>query len=154
MPLVRDSPVAGTPNGASIYSATAPTRSATRWPAASAGTAPITGEPGVVRRPIRPTRRARPTGSTRRDSALVVIVWPGVRGRRSQKLQPRSGYLDAELSRATLRIRGQRYDQRKLHLDRTTTPIPIPARLPAHGGGPSSQGLMAKSLSAGTWPGH
>src|SRR5437899_1184553 len=26
MPLVRDSPVAGTPNGASIYSATAPTR--------------------------------------------------------------------------------------------------------------------------------
>src|SRR5215813_12169876 len=33
MPLVRDSPVAGTPNGASIYSATAPTRSATRWPA-------------------------------------------------------------------------------------------------------------------------
>ena len=32
MPLVRDSPIAGTPNEASIYSATAPTRSATRWP--------------------------------------------------------------------------------------------------------------------------
>jgi hypothetical protein len=75
------------------------------------------GNQAAVRRPIWPTRPARPR-VCRDSGAGCGRLTPG-QARRSRKLQPRSGHRDAEPSRATPRVPGRRCGQCKLQLDRT-----------------------------------